>query len=33
MDAVQKTTTAVSEAIRQRYFPTNDVAAWVGENT
>jgi hypothetical protein len=30
---VQKTTTAVSEAIRQRYFPTNDVAAWVGENT
>jgi uncharacterized alpha-E superfamily protein len=33
MDAVQQTTTAVSEAIRQRYFPTNDVAAWVGENT
>ncbi|WP_309709114.1 alpha-E domain-containing protein [Pseudolysinimonas sp.] len=33
MDAVQKTTTSVSEAIRQRYFPTNDVAAWVGENT
>jgi len=33
MDAVQRTTTSVSEAIRQRYFPTNDVAAWVGENT
>ncbi|MEO5534246.1 MAG: alpha-E domain-containing protein [Pseudolysinimonas sp.] len=33
MDAVQTTTTSVSEAIRQRYFPTNDVAAWVGENT
>jgi uncharacterized alpha-E superfamily protein len=33
MDAVQRTTTNVSEAIRARYFPTNDVAAWVGENT
>ena len=33
MDAVQRTTTSVSEAIRSRYFPTNDVAAWVGENT
>lgn len=33
MDAVQRTTTSVSEAIRARYFPTNDVAAWVGENT
>jgi uncharacterized alpha-E superfamily protein len=33
MDAVQATTTAVSEAIRNRYFPTNDIAAWVGENS
>lgn len=33
MDAVQHTTTSVSEAIRARYFPTNDIAAWVGENT
>lgn len=33
MDAVQRTTTSVSEAIRNRYFPTNDVAAWIGENT
>ena len=33
MDAVQRTTTSVSEAIRQRYFPTNDVAAWVGETS
>jgi len=33
MDAVQRTTTSVSEAIRARYFPTNDVAAWVGETT
>lgn len=33
MDQVQATTTSASEAIRQRYFPTNDVAAWVGETT
>lgn len=33
MDNVQATTTAVSEAIRQRYFPTNAAPSWVGENT
>lgn len=33
MDAVQHTTTAVSDAIRQRYFPTQDIAAWVGEHS
>lgn len=33
MDNVQATTTAVSEAIRNRYFPTNDIAAWVGEHS
>jgi uncharacterized alpha-E superfamily protein len=33
MDAVQTATTGVSEAIRARYFPTNDIAAWIGENT
>jgi uncharacterized alpha-E superfamily protein len=33
MDAVQSTTTAVSDAIRSRYFPTNDIAAWIGEHT
>ena len=33
MDAVQSTTTAASEAIRQRYFPTNAAPSWVGENT
>jgi uncharacterized alpha-E superfamily protein len=33
MDAVQATTTNVSDAIRQRYFPTHDVAAWIGENS
>jgi uncharacterized alpha-E superfamily protein len=33
MDRVQRTTTAVSEAIRERYFPTNAVPSWMGENT
>ena len=33
MDNVQSTTTSVSEAIRQRYFPTNAAPSWVGENS
>ena len=33
MDSVQAGTSAASEAIRQRYFPTNDVATWVGDST
>jgi hypothetical protein len=33
MDNVQAATSAASEAIRQRYFPTNDVASWVGDST
>jgi len=31
MDAVQTTTTRVSEAVRERYFPTHNLPAWVGE--
>ncbi|MGK2854040.1 MAG: alpha-E domain-containing protein [Microbacteriaceae bacterium] len=31
MDAVQAATSATSEAIRQRYFPTHTVPSWVGE--
>ncbi|GAA2175766.1 alpha-E domain-containing protein [Agrococcus versicolor] len=31
MDAVQTTTTKVSEAVRERYFPTHNLPAWVGE--
>jgi A predicted alpha-helical domain with a conserved ER motif. len=33
MDSVQAGTSAASEAIRQRYFPTNDVASWVGDSS
>lgn len=33
MDDVQAATSAASEAIRGRYFPTNDVSQWVGERT
>jgi uncharacterized alpha-E superfamily protein len=33
MDNVQAATSAASEAIRQRYFPTNAAPSWVGENT
>lgn len=32
MDAVQAATSAASEAIRQRYFPTNAAPSWVGES-
>jgi uncharacterized alpha-E superfamily protein len=32
MDAVQLATSAASEAIRQRYFPTNAAPSWVGES-
>lgn len=31
MDEVQTTTTTVSEAVRERYFPTHNLPAWVGE--
>jgi uncharacterized alpha-E superfamily protein len=33
MDNVQKATSAASEAIRQRYFPTNAAPSWVGEQS
>ena len=33
MDSVQDATSAASEAIRQRYFPTNVAPSWVGENS
>jgi hypothetical protein len=33
MDEVQLATSAASEAIRQRYFPTNAAPTWVGELT
>ena len=33
MDAVQLATSAASEAIRQRYFPTNAAPSWAGEGT
>jgi len=33
MDNVQAATSAASEAIRQRYFPTNAAPTWVGETT
>ncbi|HWR84918.1 MAG TPA: alpha-E domain-containing protein, partial [Rhodoglobus sp.] len=33
MDNVQSATSAASEAIRQRYFPTNAAPSWVGETT
>ncbi|MEA9986466.1 MULTISPECIES: alpha-E domain-containing protein [Subtercola] len=32
MDLVQEATSEASEAIRQRYFPTNAAPSWVGEN-
>jgi len=32
MDAVQDVTSAASEAIRQRYFPTNAAPSWIGES-
>jgi uncharacterized alpha-E superfamily protein len=33
MDSVQLATSAASEAIRQRYFPTNAAPSWVRENS
>ncbi|GAA4267194.1 alpha-E domain-containing protein [Frondihabitans peucedani] len=33
MDAVQSATSAASEAIRQRYFPTSAAPTWVGERS
>ncbi len=33
MDNVQHATSAASEAIRQRYFPTNAAPSWVGETS
>ena len=33
MEAVQAATSAASEAIRQRYFPTSAAPVWVGEFT
>ncbi len=33
MDNVQEATSAASEAIRQRYFPTNAAPSWVGETS
>ena len=33
MDNVQAATSAASEAIRQRYFPTNAAPSWVGESS
>ncbi|MDM4763947.1 alpha-E domain-containing protein [Galbitalea sp. SE-J8] len=33
MDNVQSATSAASEAIRQRYFPTNAAPSWVGETS
>lgn len=33
MDNVQVATSAASEAIRERYFPTNAAPSWVGETT
>jgi uncharacterized alpha-E superfamily protein len=33
MDSVQHATSAASEAIRQRYFPTNAAPSWVGETS
>ena len=33
MDNVQLATSAASEAIRQRYFPTNAAPSWSGEST
>ena len=32
MDNVQLATSQASEAIRQRYFPTNAAPSWVSEN-
>ena len=32
MDLVQEATSEASEAIRQRYFPTNAAPSWVGEH-
>ena len=33
MERVQASTSAASEAIRERYFPTNAMPLWVGETT
>jgi uncharacterized alpha-E superfamily protein len=33
MNAVQQATSAASEAVRERYFPSEAVPVWVGENT
>ncbi len=33
MEAVQSAISAASEAVRQRYFPSNTAPSWVGENT
>jgi uncharacterized alpha-E superfamily protein len=32
MDSVQDATSAASEAVRQRYFPTNTAPSWIGES-
>jgi uncharacterized alpha-E superfamily protein len=32
MDGVQEATSAASEAVRQRYFPTNTAPSWIGES-
>ena len=32
MDSVQEATSAATEAIRQRYFPTNAAPSWIGDN-
>jgi uncharacterized alpha-E superfamily protein len=32
MDGVQEATSAASEAVRQRYFPTNSAPSWIGES-
>jgi uncharacterized alpha-E superfamily protein len=32
MDGVQEATSATSEAVRQRYFPTNSAPSWIGES-
>ncbi|MFZ4893630.1 alpha-E domain-containing protein [Plantibacter sp. Mn2098] len=33
MDAVQTVTSQVSEAVRERYFPTHAVPSWIGEHS
>jgi hypothetical protein len=33
MESVQLATSAVSDQVRRRYFPTDAAPSWVGENT